>query len=286
MSNRDGETQATIAIAQQLGEKPEEKEIELVKTTLEKLQKRTAASIKKDMRLDLDNLKLVDRERITKELVTWLHEPISDEDLTKVLKALLKWASTKGQDSQIRKEAIVAILTSTQNGSMMKDVDRQHAVRLFLRHAQAAGEPTHELWKRHLEIVNEKLKDQTLTKWITKWSRVANTLEEKRNWESFLTNNVEPGKLLTNTTRQTCEIQLKTQHTGKALAESIVVWNGNGIRARWNKERNELKEVVHATKPDILCFLEAKTDENLLALHGFEDWAQDNGFTSIHATGR
>jgi exodeoxyribonuclease III len=68
----------------------------------------------------------------------------------------------------------------------------------------------------------------------------------------------------------------------KIFPNSIVVWNGNGIRARWCAPHNELKSIVHATNPDILCFLEAKTDaEKLLSLQGFEEWVNEKGFTQV-----
>ena len=49
------------------------------------------------------------------------------------------------------------------------------------------------------------------------------------------------------------------------------------------ERENELKEITHATNPDVLCFLEAKTNvDNLLAIKGFEDWAISVGFEFLH----
>ena len=60
------------------------------------------------------------------------------------------------------------------------------------------------------------------------------------------------------------------------------MWNANGVRARWTAPHNELTHLVHATNPDLLCILEAKTDaEKLLGLQGFEEWANENKFTQI-----
>ena len=56
----------------------------------------------------------------------------------------------------------------------------------------------------------------------------------------------------------------------------------NGLRARWANEKG-IREVVHATDPDLLCFLEAKTDAtNLLKLEGFEEWLQKTGFRKLY----
>jgi exodeoxyribonuclease III len=68
----------------------------------------------------------------------------------------------------------------------------------------------------------------------------------------------------------------------KDFPSSVVVWNGNGIRARWLAIRNELKCLVHAINPDLLCFIESKVNsEKLLALQGFEDWANERGFLRL-----
>jgi len=60
------------------------------------------------------------------------------------------------------------------------------------------------------------------------------------------------------------------------------VWNGNGARARWNGKA-ELKQVVLATDPDVLCFLEGKTNaENLLRLPHFREWAEESKFRQVN----
>ena len=54
---------------------------------------------------------------------------------------------------------------------------------------------------------------------------------------------------------------------------SVVIWNGNGVRARWNTPKNELKQVVHAVNPDVLFFLESKTNaEQMMKLKDYEEW--------------
>src|SRR4051812_2532451 len=78
----------------------------------------------------------------------------------------------------------------------------------------------------------------------------------------------------------TCEITFPT--TPKEKVASFVLWNGKGVRARW-AGKCELKEVVHATNPDLLCFLEAKTDaENLRKLKGFEELAVQQGYCKFY----
>ena len=68
----------------------------------------------------------------------------------------------------------------------------------------------------------------------------------------------------------------------KEHAETLVVWNGNGIRARWTG-KSELKELVRLSNPDVLCFLEGKTDiERLLQLDGFEEWMTEAGYKHLY----
>jgi exonuclease III len=60
---------------------------------------------------------------------------------------------------------------------------------------------------------------------------------------------------------------------------SMMIWNGNGLRRRWSSIIGGLKQVVEAKRPEILIFLEAKTDwENLMKQKGFEDWVRQQGY--------
>ena len=88
----------------------------------------------------------------------------------------------------------------------------------------------------------------------------------------------------TQTHKQTCTITTRTGQAGPPPVRfpPIVVWNGNGVRARWTAPHNELKALVHVINPDLLCFLEAKTDaEKLLQLQGFEEWVNERGFSHL-----
>ena len=68
----------------------------------------------------------------------------------------------------------------------------------------------------------------------------------------------------------------------KKQVETMVVWNGNRARARWKGE-SELKELVRMSDPDVLCFLEGKTDiQHLTQLDGFEEWVAQTGYKHLH----
>ena len=65
----------------------------------------------------------------------------------------------------------------------------------------------------------------------------------------------------------------------KDFPPSIIIWNGNGVRARWTAPNNELKALVESTNPDLLCFIESKADaQKMLGLKGFEEWIDEKGF--------
>jgi hypothetical protein len=108
---------------------------------------------------------------------------------------------------------------------------------------------------------------------------------EKRLWEAFEEGFVIPLVCRTETHEQTCTITMRgcSDVPAPTLPRNVVIWNGNGIRARWLSERNEFRELVEVTDPDVVCFLESKTNsDKLLALQGFDEWADNMGFRNIH----
>ena len=49
-----------------------------------------------------------------------------------------------------------------------------------------------------------------------------------------------------------------------------------------NPNRGELKSLVHAVNPDLLCFLEANINsQKLFEIQGFEEWATQSGFAQL-----
>ena len=81
---------------------------------------------------------------------------------------------------------------------------------------------------------------------------------------------------------QTTQMTLLQGGQPKTSVETVVVWNGNGARARW-ADKAELKQIFQAVDPDVLCFLESKTDaENLAKLPHFRDWASRSQLRQIN----
>jgi len=110
-----------------------------------------------------------------------------------------------------------------------------------------------------------------LIQWVSAWSRKGD-LQAKMPWEQFLKEFVPNRSTTSKSTIQTNESIFHQSEPAKQIS-SVVIWNGNGVRARWNSQKNELKQVVHAANPDLLFFLESKTNaEQMIKLKGFEEW--------------
>ena len=85
------------------------------------------------------------------------------------------------------------------------------------------------------------------------------------------------------TDEQMCMITSRILHANNdSNPKRIVVWNGNGMRARWNKGESGLKRLVHSSQPDVLCFIEAKIDsEKLFELQGYKEWTKEQKYEQV-----
>ena len=115
-------------------------------------------------------------------------------------------------------------------------------------------------WSSKLLIEKRKIESEIITQWVTQWSRQGST-QDKQAWEQFIKRFVLEVRITASTTAQTCHMEWRgtIEKPEKKQVETMVVWNGNGARARWKGE-SELKELVRMSDPDVLCFLEGKTD--------------------------
>ena len=123
-----------------------------------------------------------------------------------------------------------------------------------------------------------------MTGWVLEWTRKEKKLEEKQEWYTFVKKFVPTATIETKTETQSCHVKWKDsiEKHEKKLVETMIVWNGNGIRARW-AGKSELKELVKTSNPDVLCFLEGKTDiDNLLKLEGFDEWIRETGYKHLY----
>lgn len=140
-----------------------------------------------------------------------------------------------------------------------------------------------EKWREHLTNENYKITTKTIIQ-IIREKMNKGKLEDKQKWEQFQEKYTQT-TLIIETKQQQCDIYSRAEYVNRDEMEnpnSIIVWNGNGIRARWNSGESELRRVVHATQADVLCFLESKTDsEKLLELQGFQEWITEQKYKRI-----
>ena len=60
---------------------------------------------------------------------------------------------------------------------------------------------------------------------------------------------------------------------------SVMFWNVNGLRARWEAQTLGFREVVESKTPDVCAVLEVRSDwQSLLKTQGFEAWLRNMGF--------
>ena len=139
-------------------------------------------------------------------------------------------------------------------------------------------------WGEFLEKRGIKIKNKYVSEWVRHKARKG-ALEEQNSWEDFQKLFALPFYSVSDTTTQTCKISMRIdQPRGEEekFPRSIIVWNGNGVRARMDPKRSELKSLVHAINPSLLCFLEAKINsEKLFEIQGFEEWVRGEGFIQL-----
>jgi hypothetical protein len=221
------------------------------------------------------------QKEITKSLRDWTLSAKAPEDKAILIRTLTNWVSNKGKKDW--KTAVRVVFQLLRKG-IEEDKGLQKHVKMFLNKSINNQIDIVKIWKGVLAEAREPISNRNVAKWISDWAQRA-TSPQKQQWESFIAEHVKDVTMITQTTDQSCEITIRSPDNDTKVQgdpERIAVWNGNGTRARW-AGTEELKKVVHATNPDILCFLEAKTDiANLLKLEGFEEWVQKIGFRHIY----
>ena len=110
-------------------------------------------------------------------------------------------------------------------------------------------------WDRRLTEQKETITNGPLSELILEWTRAAT---DKRSWECFSAKHIAQPKIIQTTTAQSCHTLWEDIKPIDAV-EKVIVWNGNGMRAR-NTGSQELSRLVQVTKPDVLCFWESKVN--------------------------
>ena len=217
-----------------------------------------------------------EQKEVVEDVIEWMNEA-KHEVFVSLGKGMLKWANAlQGNQSQKAWNWIAAdILRIADQDGVMLHKDKQRIISRLINEAASHGVKVHRIWMKKLQHNNHKINFE-LSQAVSELSRKGD-IEDRRAWERLLAAHAHPLIARTSTSVQTANIVIGGVEA-RQHAETVVVWNGNGLRARW-AEKSELREVVSATNPDVLCFLESKTNvEKMLELKDFEIWMRKAGF--------
>ena len=179
---------------------------------------------------------------------------------------------------------VTDLLTKTALGVattefVLENVERARAMKALMTYAitRAGASAFIAEWTKLMKSTKRTL-DKTLAEWVEQWSMNGNG---KLEWECFFNEHCPQRPFKMKSDLRSTQMTIEQSGEPKAVVETVVVWNGNGARARW-ADKAELKQVVQATDPDVLCFLEGKTDsENLVKLPLFRDWVSKSQLRQI-----
>jgi exodeoxyribonuclease III len=163
--------------------------------------------------------------------------------------------------------------------NVLVNPDRARAVKALLVYAatRLGAAAVISQWSR--VILNSQTMDETMAQWVEEWSLKG---EHKIEWERFFNMYGPKRQFRMESSSQSSQISISQDGAPKATVDTVIVWNGNGARARWSNKA-ELKQVVQSADPDVLCFLESKTDaEKLLRLPQFREWTASSQFRQIN----
>ena len=182
--------------------------------------------------------------------------------------------------TEIHDALVKTTLAIATERTMLDDPERTKNMKcLALSVIAAVGTPIFiSRWEQWIQDTKTSV-NETLSKWAEQWALSGSG---KLQWETFVNKHTPTRQFKMVSSKQTCEMKIRQAETAKEFVETVVVWNGNGARARWNGKA-ELKQVVQAVDPDVLCFLEGKTDaENLLQLGKFREWATEAKYHQVN----
>ena len=188
----------------------------------------------------------------------------------KLINYLRMFAETVPDSSSVTRLLMRMSLSIATTPQMLASPERARAVKALLIYAiTRVGAPSFiAFWTTQI-LASKRTLDETLAEWIEQWSIAG---ESKLEWENFFNKHGPKRAIKMESSLQTTQMTIQQEGEPKAAVETVIVWNGNGARARW-ADKAELKQVVRSADPDVLCFLEGKTNaENLLRLPHFREW--------------
>ena len=216
----------------------------------------------------------------------WMKDEKTESSFVKVTKTFYNWIEKVEMTNKAMKGKFSeTVLSTIEDPEILTDLDKQRVMKrlLVLAVSKLSAETLLAFWSSSLRLRKAVISSEILSEWIMDWARKGNTAD-KQAWERFITSFVPSSTHTTITTAQNCHVSWKAtiEKPEKKEVETMVVWNGNGMRARWTG-KSELKELVRASDPDVLCFLEGKTDiDHLLQLEDFEQWIKEVGYKHLY----
>ena len=201
----------------------------------------------------------------------------------KVVRPLFNLFMSRGKPDEVG-EIFEQLFPIFQNKNLGGDPECIRLLKfIFEKLAITKGSKFCERWGEFLGKRNLRVENPAICDLIKLHSRKG-TKERKNEWEQFQRNFTIP-VITTETGTQHCIITTRTgdgERERKSFPRTIIIWNINGMNARWGTPNSEIKRLQHAVGADLLCFLESKiTSEKLLGLQGFEEWVRENKFIKI-----
>ena len=190
--------------------------------------------------------------------------------------------------AELSSSAYSVLIERLSDEDLLSDVDCVRFLRLAFERTVREEEKTmlyifRTQWSNYLSLSKKRVCVPSVAALVQGCVRRSKG-SERREWEKFQTEFVDQLGYSTSTQGQSCVISTRSCLPGPLgdFPREVIVWNGNGFAARWEGTK-ETKQLVDATTPDLFCFMESKMgSDKLLALPGFEEWAAQKGFATIH----
>jgi hypothetical protein len=173
---------------------------------------------------------------ISEAFKSWMNEEKTGSSFTMIAKLFHNWMEKVDMVSKILRakfsEVIISIL---EHPEVLLDLDRQRVMKrlLVLIITKISAEQFVAYWSSNLLTRKTKINSEILIEWLTDWSRKGNTAD-KQIWEKFIGRFIPSSTYVTNTTAQSCHVAWKEtiERPEKKEVDTMIVWNGNGMRAR------------------------------------------------------
>ena len=274
-----------IASAKSQEECPTKNMPESVEKALEILSRREATKIKGACKI-LKEAPLTEKDQgqASKFIAEWIGNNLQPEEFLRIARQLLNLVFTFGKPD-FSKFLVAPFIKILHDEKICENIECQRLLKSFFEKFISEKIDIEYTWQKFIGDGGLKISNNFICALLKQHARKG-PLRERNKWESFQQAFCVPLFNITNTCLQECMITTRVGQTkgktGQNFPSSVVVWNGNGVRARWSAPNNELKSLIHTVDPDLFCFLESKTDsDKLLALQGFEEWVNERGFCHL-----